>query len=155
MAEARTKSILRGITSHLPITCSEPPKPQTGNLIDPLCPPRVTAPSPALRTDCSLPVLSPPLTRNQWCPRAQRGRWVTVGHLYLLNIPRHPNPGTSERALKFLLKTGHLQGLANHSQAETVRVNILFLLINSKVTYCMQTLVLLQHTLRSPRLSDL
>lgn len=118
MAEAKTKSIAREITSHRQITCSEPPKAQTGNLIDPLCPPRVTAPSPTLRTDCSLPVLSPPLTRNQWCPRAQREGWVTVGRLYLLNTPRHPNPGTSETALKFLLNTG---GQVNHSQAETVR----------------------------------
>lgn len=124
MAEARTKSIPRGITSHLQITCLEPPKLQTGNLIDPPCPPRVTAPSPARRTDCSLPLLSPALprcTRNQWCPRAQREGQVTIGLLYLLNVPRHPNPGTTERALKFLLNTGHLQGLANNSLIETVR----------------------------------
>lgn len=124
MAEARTKSIPRGITSHHQITCLQPPKPQTGNLIDPLCPPHVTAPPPSLRTDCSLPLLSPPLphcTRNQWCPRAQREGWVTIGLLYLLNVPSCPNPGTTERALKFLLNTGHLQGLANHSLTETVR----------------------------------
>lgn len=144
-AEARTKSIPRGITSHPQITCLEPPKPQTGNVIDPPCPPRVTAPSPAPRTDCSLPVLAPPLPqcrRNQWCLRAQREGWVTIGLLYLLNVPRHPNPGTTERALKFLLNSGHLQGLANHSPTETVRKTFVSYL-SSRVTYCMQTLVLL------------
>lgn len=124
IAEARTKSISRGITSHLQITYLEPPKPPRENLIDPRCPHRVTAPSLALRIDCSpLPVLSPPLphrTRNQWCPHAQREGWVTIGLLYLLNVPSYPNPGTTERALKFLLNTGHLQGLSNHSLIETV-----------------------------------
>lgn len=131
MAEARTKSIPSGITSHLQITCLGPPKPWRGSLIDPLCPPHATAPSPALRTDCSLPVLSPPLphhTRNQWYPRAQKERWVTIGLLYLPNFPRRPNPGTTKRALKFLVNTGHLQGLANHSHTETVSKTSLFYL---------------------------
>lgn len=128
MVGARSKSIPRGIISHLQITCLGPPKVQTGNPIDLLCPPPATAPSPALKTDCSLPVLK---QRNQWCPHAQREGWDTIGLLYLSKFLS-------------LLNSGHLRGQANHCLLETVRKTpFLSHFSNSLTMYYMLTLVLL------------
>jgi len=143
---ARTKTTGRRTSSRLQIPIFQPPDQQTETLIGPRCPPRATAPSPSLRPNLSLRLLSPCTprrTRNQWCRHARKVGWHLTGLLCLPSPGRAcrspTTPETTERAPNSPANTDHQHDLASRSLKDSKESSFLrqwqYIVKLTRITY--------------------